>query len=393
MPKRGGRKRLRRVAPAKRKIRVSVYCVSAELRTLKVLKWLESKPNRRLSLRLRAEGNAGMFTGHTLPEVAGRLGTFRGQEHGATPDVSAHMMDRFDWMDSLYIDVIHSTTDLESGLHKARDFDRSAWDGDDDDEGRGYGYAAPDLSDAENSFQKDVIFFPYGCVVFWGCSEAEEKETIAELRPFMVGKVSDLELEVSMDDMSFVYRRQSGRGVKIKNDEISLDTMDPTQKLAYACALAQSAKLFVFEERLDHTIESTKRYPEVLAMTGKIGLSEVQIGRLIGKVLCERNEVNLHSDILDTPELFWEEDRWEPAYQALCAYMDIPQRVDVLNKRLASRCQLNWELLDVLSTQLTNAHANRLEVIIIYLIFIEVAIELIWNVIIKDVLHLFEERT
>lgn len=47
------------------------------------------------------------------------------------------------------------------------------------------------------------------------------------------------------------------------------------------------------------------------------------------------------------------------------------------------------ELLDVLSTQSTNAHATRLEVIIIYLIFVEVAIELVWNVVIKDLLHLF----
>ena len=38
----------------------------------------------------------------------------------------------------------------------------------------------------------------------------------------------------------------------------------------------------------------------------------------------------------DTPEYFWEEDAWEPAYEALCAYLDIPLRVDNLNKRLVS---------------------------------------------------------
>lgn len=36
----------------------------------------------------------------------------------------------------------------------------------------------------------------------------------------------------------------------------------------------------------------------------------------------------------DTPEYFWEEDAWQPAYEALCAYLDIPLRVDNLNKRL-----------------------------------------------------------
>lgn len=45
--------------------------------------------------------------------------------------------------------------------------------------------------------------------------------------------------------------------------------------------------------------------------------------------------------------------------------------------------------MDVLSTQSVNAHATRLEVIIIYLIFVEVAIELVWNVIVKDIFRLF----
>lgn len=49
------------------------------------------------------------------------------------------------------------------------------------------------------------------------------------------------------------------------------------------------------------------------------------------------------------------------------------------------------ELLDVLSTQSTNAHATRLEVIIIYLIFVEVAIELVWNVIVKDIFRFFSD--
>ncbi|CAM9733974.1 unnamed protein product [Ectocarpus sp. 13 AM-2016] len=308
-------------------------------------------------------------------------------------------------MDSLYIDVIHSTTDLRGGLRKARELERPAWEADeyaDEEDGYRDGYdqeqedadgtgvgggggGGEDGGDDAVTRHKDIMFFPYGAVVFWGCSEAEEKEVLSNLTRFMVGKVSETELAQSFDDMTFVYRHRGGkRGVPLKNDEITLDTQDPAEKLAYSCSLAQSAKLFVFEERLDNIIETTAKYPQVLAATGKIPLTEVQIGRLVGRVLCEQNEVNLHSDILDTPEYFWEEDAWEPAYEALCAYLDIPLRVDNLNKRLS----ILRELLDVLSTQSTNAHATRLEVIIIYLIFVEVAIELVWNVIIKDVLRL-----
>ncbi|CAN0250453.1 unnamed protein product, partial [Ectocarpus sp. 8 AP-2014] len=219
-------------------------------------------------------------------------------------------------MDSLYIDVIHSTTDLRGGLRKARELERPAWEADeyaDGEDGYGDGYdqeqenvdgtgvggGGEDEGDDAVTRHKDIMFFPYGAVVFWGCSEAEEKEVLSNLTRFMVGKVSETELAQSFDDMTFVYRHRGGkRGVPLKNDEITLDTQDPAEKLAYSCSLAQSAKLFVFEERLDNIIEITAKYPQVLAATGKIPLTEVQIGRLVGRVLCEQNEVNLHSDIL-----------------------------------------------------------------------------------------------
>ncbi|CAN0052855.1 unnamed protein product [Phaeothamnion confervicola] len=109
---------------------------------------------------------------------------------------------------------------------------------------------------------------------------------------------------------------------------------------------------------------------------------------MVGKVLVERNEVNLHSDILDTPEFFWEADRWEPHYQRLCKYLDIPVRVEVLNQRL----DILRELLDVLNNQASGRpKEGRLEWIIIYLIIVEVVIELFWQIGVKDLLGYFPD--
>lgn len=134
-------------------------------------------------------------------------------------------IDQLEWMDSLYVDVIHSTTDLRSGLHKARDLERPAgvvesfeeggWEEechstgvDDDDtgsinvgsvdlefeveddrEGESGGsdgrWKGEDDKDRDRQLEeekdeannvvthKDIICFPYGAVVFWGCSEVE----------------------------------------------------------------------------------------------------------------------------------------------------------------------------------------------------------------------------
>ena len=87
----------------------------------------------------------------------------------------------------------------------------------------------------------------------------------------------------------------------------------------------------------------------------------------------ERNEVNLYSNILDTPDFFWEAEEFEPLYQRVNRYLDIEDRVKILNARL----DIINDLLDSLSTQLEVKQSHRLEVIIIYLITVEIGIELL----------------
>lgn len=229
MPKRGGRKRLRRnldrPAAARRrriKIRVSSYCVARGLETLELLKWLESQPNRQLSIGYLAEGAGGAAAAPRGPVGAAAVAAAAatgaktgGQEWRGGGDEAADSggggtgvdvetaggptataaaspgVDGLEWMDSLYIDVIHSTTDLRGGLRKARELERPAWEADgyaDGEDGDGDGYdqeqegvdgtvvggdGGEDEGDDAVTRHKDIMFFPYGAVVFWGCSEAE----------------------------------------------------------------------------------------------------------------------------------------------------------------------------------------------------------------------------
>ena len=53
------------------------------------------------------------------------------------------------------------------------------------------------------------------------------------------------------------------------------------------------------------------------------------------------------------------------------------------------RMEIIRELLELLSTQQDQSHANRLEFIIMVLIVIEVVIEVVWNIVLKDILGLF----
>lgn len=217
----------------------------------------------------------------------------------------------------------------------------------------------------------DVFFFSYGVVVFWGLTEEEELQLLEKVKMAENGPIEKME----RDRFHFSY----GDSPRIQRDEIVLQNKDAITKLAISYGLAQSVKLAVFEERINTTIENTKHLPEDLAIKGKIFLSRREISQKMGQLFIERNSVNLHTDILDSPEFFWEYPEYEPLYRAITNYLDLTPRVDVLNKRL----NIVRELFEMLSNQLNHQHSSTLEWTIIWLIVIEVLL-----VLVTDVFHI-----
>eukprot|EP01054_Gregarina_sp_Poly1_P005349 Gregarina_sp_Poly_1__5348@NODE_2826_length_1669_cov_70_704744_g1782_i0_p1_GENE_NODE_2826_length_1669_cov_70_704744_g1782_i0NODE_2826_length_1669_cov_70_704744_g1782_i0_p1_ORF_typecomplete_len182_score21_93DUF155/PF02582_14/8_8e45DUF155/PF02582_14/5_9e03_NODE_2826_length_1669_cov_70_704744_g1782_i067612 len=180
--------------------------------------------------------------------------------------------------------------------------------------------------------------------------------------------------------MSYVWAYERA----IKQDIIHLQSTDSFERLAYSYAFAQSCKLSVFEERVEETIDRTREVPENLAKTGKIPARRDEISRRIGELFLNRFYINLHTDILDTPDVFWEFDEFADHYTSCRSYLEIPKRVEILNQRL----DIMKDLYDMLNQELTIQHGYKLEWIVIYLIIIEVVIEVVWNILIRDILKL-----
>ena len=99
----------------------------------------------------------------------------------------------------------------------------------------------------------------------------------------------------------------------------------------------------------------------------------------MGEIFLERNHINLHAEILDTPEFYWEHSEVEPFYRRTIHYLDVTKRVEVLNRRL----NLLHELFEILGNELNHQQSSRLEMTIIILIVIEVVIALL-----RDLFHL-----
>lgn len=219
----------------------------------------------------------------------------------------------------------------------------------------------------------DVFFFSYGCIVIWNMNPDEEQEMLQIVKTHEVHP-----LKAEVEDF-FTFMMGDTTRINEEVDEIILESDDPLIKLSFSHGLSQSVKLETFEASIKKTIARTRHIPKTLAAQGKISLSRKRLTQLLGALFEERNSINLHTDILDTPEFFWRRPKYEPYYIMAAQYMDIQIRMQILNKRL----DVIHELYDVLSNELNHLHSSRLELVIIFLIVIEVVL-----VLLKDFLKL-----
>ena len=69
-------------------------------------------------------------------------------------------------------------------------------------------------------------------------------------------------------------------------------------------------------------------------MSGGLKLRRHDALKLTGSLFKLRRDVNLVSNVLDVPELFWSEASLKDLYDAVREYMEIKPRVQVLNDKL-----------------------------------------------------------
>ena len=109
--------------------------------------------------------------------------------------------------------------------------------------------------------------------------------------------------------------------------------------LSVSHALAQSTLLARYETLTNSTLSapSTTSIPQQLASTGSLHLSRTEALKITGRLFKLRRDVNLVSNVLDVPELFWDQGQasLRALYDAVREYMEIGQKVGVLNEKLA----------------------------------------------------------
>ncbi|EGV61946.1 sporulation protein rmd1 [Yamadazyma tenuis] len=218
--------------------------------------------------------------------------------------------------------------------------------------------------------RNEIFIFEYGVVVMWGYSIREEQSFLIDISNFENEKLSNEDIQVE----EFNYYITKSYQPRIYNDFITIsDDSNYMLKLSISHAISQSVKISLFEELVNNTIEDTQDIPQQIATTGKVEMNRNEIMKSIGELFILRININLHGSVLDSPELMWVEPQLEPIYQAVRGYLEINERVELLNQRL----EVISDLLQMLKEQLGQTHEKNLEYIVIILVGIEVLVSAI----------------
>eukprot|EP00887_Chlorella_sp_A99_P005589 scaffold1.g5589.t1 len=210
-----------------------------------------------------------------------------------------------------------------------------------------------------------IMLFEYGVVVFWDLSPKQERSILEHtLKQFEEGPLPQAKVETD----TFQFRLQP------YNDVITLGSNirdGELVRISISFALSQSTKLSVHEERVMRIAGLTRGLPSALAHEGKVKIHREDIAKLIGRVFIEQSQLNLLGTVLDTPDFFWDQsDAMQSIYDKVWEYLEMNDRIDVINTRLA----VLHEMLDMLRSQQHALHSATLEWIVIWLILIDVVI-------------------
>lgn len=222
----------------------------------------------------------------------------------------------------------------------------------------------------------DCFILEIGVVICWGCTRPE-LGTIASCLKKYVENTHDL-APPSMYEDDFVYIPAALRGPSvgprmsfIRGDVIYLSTDSALERLAYSYAIAQSVKLDGFEDQVSKAITVVKDIPGKIVKSGEVGMTSKELNQRIGELYIHRSNLNLHSDILDTPNCLWDLDVVSAVYRLCRKYQDIEKRLQILNHRL----DVMKDMYEMVQSEININDYTRLEMIVVLLIVVEVCID------------------
>ncbi|GAB1601480.1 required for meiotic nuclear division protein 1 homolog [Argonauta hians] len=222
--------------------------------------------------------------------------------------------------------------------------------------------------------EREMFLFREGAIVFWNMSATERGDILQLVEKYSITPYAPSLYMTENECLKYDYSPERKTGLDkdiIRINEV--EQFDPLVKYTFSNALSLSVKLAIWEESLVRFVDTIEPVIEDVRLGKPIRVSRDQILRMTGELFTLRHLINLSSDLLDTPDFYWDRENLEPLYQKMTNYLSITRRTIVINEKLKHCC----ELTELLSTHLNDKHHTRLEWMIIILIMVEVLFEVV----------------
>lgn len=180
----------------------------------------------------------------------------------------------------------------------------------------------------------DIFFFREGSVVLWNCNELETTNVLTNLKSF---EISSYDQKLVMDEkelMNYNYVNGGGQKAALKNGDflVSRDDEGVLEKYTFSNAMTSSVKLGIWESLLDKYIDSLEFVTEDLKEGRKIKMSRAVALQKTGELFALKHTINLSSNLLETPDFYWDRDQLEVLFLDTCAYFAVQKRKRVNTK-------------------------------------------------------------
>ncbi|EMG50405.1 MRX10 MIOREX complex component 10 [Candida maltosa Xu316] len=223
----------------------------------------------------------------------------------------------------------------------------------------------------------NLMILSNGTLVGWNLTEEEISHYLPILEDSIVNKFDSFESEeIDWIELKELPEQPLNKGSSYLHGEVMVvQGPTPEKRLldmaAFAIGLSRSTRLSILETQLDEYLELTKNNSEHLAEGKAITTKEHEFLKITGQLFLLRGKLNLYSELIDTPDLYWSEPTLEKIYYSISKVLDINSRISILNRKLDYSTEEQRAFLSVLNEK----KSTRLEWIIIWLILIEVCFE------------------
>ncbi|KAL3901291.1 MAG: hypothetical protein SGCHY_000708 [Lobulomycetales sp.] len=161
----------------------------------------------------------------------------------------------------------------------------------------------------------EAFIFANGSVVSWGASDDANNNLLRLLKPLEINAYSEVETEwydytvdSSQYDLRDLIFARAG-GLYGETIMIGKDLSRAESKLV---------KLGALETRLDHHLDKNRNIPEILLQGKRLPIDRSAILRNLGELFSLRGHVNLHSELLDSPDFCWTSAKMEDFFNQVC---------------------------------------------------------------------------